>query len=137
MKLLAIDFGMKRIGFAMGNGFLKTAVPIDPIDRISSKQAIGEIKKRIDEYDISKVIMGYPLNMDGTKSKFTIQVDHFLKRLRKALPMEVECVDERLTSFEAEEIIKEHLPDYRKRKKILDSMSAYVILRSYMESLEI
>ncbi|HLP57338.1 MAG TPA: Holliday junction resolvase RuvX [Candidatus Deferrimicrobium sp.] len=133
MKILAIDFGMKRMGFAVGNTILKTATPIAPLVRQNEQQDIIYIQNLIDEYDIVKIIIGYPLNMDGTKSNFTMQVENFARLIKEHFTIETDFVDERLTSFEAEEMLKEFQQDYKKRKKMLDSVSALVILRSYME----
>ena len=73
--------------------------------------------------------------MDGTKSKISSEVETFAKTLEKKTGLPVELVDERLTSFEAEELLKTIQPDYKKRKKNLDSVSALVLLRSYMEDI--
>ncbi len=135
MKILAVDFGMKRMGFAIGNSVIRTAAPIDPIARKDDARDIGYIEHLIDEYDISKILMGYPLNMDGTKSNITLKVEAFTGKLKEKIPgtIAVEFVDERLSSFEAEEMLKSHQQDYRKRKKVLDSISALVLLRSYID----
>lgn len=135
MKILAVDFGMKRVGFAVGNALIQTAVPIEPVRRQSSKQVIARILELLDEYDINRIIIGYPLNMDGSKSTFTEQVEHFSRRLKKAVEpgVPVFFVDERLSSFEAEETLKSLHPDYKKRKHIIDSMAAMVILQRFME----
>lgn len=136
MKILAIDFGMKRMGFAVGSPAIRTATPIAPLHRNkrSPEEDFRHIQTLIDEYDISRIIVGYPLNMDGSKSPITLRVEAFVQRLRKKTDREIECVDERLTSFEAEEELKTIQPDYKKRKKVLDSMSAFVLLRGYMEA---
>jgi putative Holliday junction resolvase len=134
MKILAIDFGLKRIGFAFGNTVIRTAVPIPPAVRKNKEEDIRCIKNLIDEYDIAKIIVGYPLNMDGTKSLITRQVENFTKELKKKTGMDTEFVDERLTSFEAEEELKSIQPDYKKRKKIIDSISAWLMLKSYVEN---
>ncbi|MDQ1355051.1 MAG: putative pre6S rRNA nuclease [Acidobacteriota bacterium] len=134
MKILAIDFGMKRMGFAVGNTDLRTATPIAPMARQNDRQDILYLQKLVDEYDITKIIIGYPLNMDGTKSDFTSRVEDFARQIKECFAIETEFVDERLTSFEADEMLKEFQQDYKKRKKVLDSVSALVILRSYMES---
>ncbi|MCP4216411.1 MAG: Holliday junction resolvase RuvX, partial [bacterium] len=91
------------------------------------------IRDLVYQYDISEIIVGHPLNMDGSAGKIAKQVEKFCKSLHNQLRIQPQLVDERLTSFEAEELIKEHLPDYKKRKKILDSISALVILKSYMK----
>ena len=135
MKLLAVDFGMKRMGFAVGNSIIRTAAPIDPIVRKDDTQDIRYIEHLVDEYDISRVLIGYPLNMDGTKSGITLKVEAFAEKLKEKIPgnIAVEFVDERLSSFEAEEMLKSHQQDYKKRKKVLDSISAMVLLRSYFD----
>ncbi len=135
-KLLAIDFGMKRMGFAVGNTGLQTASPIDPVMRKNSKQAIAYIKQLVTDYDIDGIVIGYPLHMDGTPGPITQQVDHFADRLKKAVEpaVPVDFVDERLSSFEAEEELKALKPKPRKRKVLLDSMSAVILLRRYMET---
>ena len=121
------------MGFAIGDTALRTAAPITPIKRKNKEQDIQHIKNLIPEYDINKIIVGYPLNMNGTKNKITLQVENFFKHIKKKIKIETEFVDERLTSFEAEELLKSHQPNYKKRKQILDSISALIILRSYME----
>ncbi len=133
MKLLAIDFGMKRLGFAVGSLFLRTATPIPPLHRKNNDTDIEHIRHLIDEYDISKIIIGYPYHMDGTKSDTGQKVEAFAQQVTEAAGVPIEYIDERLTSFEAEEKLKSHQPDYKKRKKILDSISALVILENYME----
>ena len=135
MKILAIDFGMKRMGFAIGNTSLRTATPIAPLVRQNEQQDIIYLQNLIAEYDIEKIIIGYPLNMDGTKSNFTMQVENFARFIKEHFTIETDFVDERLTSFEADEMLKEFQQDYKKRKKMLDSVSALVILRSYMEGM--
>jgi len=136
MKLLAVDFGMKRMGFAVGNSVIRTAAPIDPIVRKGDVPDIQYIEHLIDEYDISKILIGCPLNMDGTKSGITLDVEAFTEKLKEKIPgnIVVEFVDERLSSFEAEEMLKSHQQDYKKRKKILDSISALVLLSSYIDN---
>jgi putative Holliday junction resolvase len=135
MKILAIDFGMKRMGFAIGNTTINTSAPIDPLTYKNTTHALEHINRLITEYDITQILIGYPLNMDGTKSSSTEQVEHFTRRLKKTLApgITTQYVDERLSSFEAEEVLKPLQPNFKKRKKILDSMAALMILRRFME----
>ena len=134
MKILAIDFGTRHMGFAVGNSFIRTAAPIAPLVRKNEEKDFQYIKQLVDEYDIARIIIGYPLNMDGTKSETTLLVEQFAEQLKENINIETEFVDERLTSFEAHELLKSQHPDYKKRKKFLDSVSALIILRTYMES---
>ena len=123
------------MGFAIGNANINTATPIAPITYKNTNHALEHIKQLITEYDITQILIGYPLNMDGTKSSSTEQVENFTRRLKKTLApgITTQYVDERLSSFEAEEELKPLHPNYKKRKKILDSMSALMILRRFME----
>ncbi len=141
MKILAVDYGLKRVGFAVGSPLLHTAVPIEPVSRKSTEQMMEVIENLVHEYDISRIIIGYPLNMDGSESNMSKQVKNFARRLKNKLEkselfIDTELVDERLTSFEAEEILKSHehfRGDYKKRKKILDSISALVLLKTFLD----
>lgn len=133
MKMLAIDFGLKRFGFAIGDTTTNIALPINPLNRKTIEKDINYIKNLLNEYCINKVLIGYPLNMNGTKSKIINEVESFSEILKKKINIDINFFDERLTSFEAEEILKPFKRDYKKRKKIIDSISALLILRSYME----
>jgi len=135
MKILAIDFGMKRMGFAIGNPVIDSAIPIEPLEYKKKDHVYNHIKNLISQYEVTHILIGYPLNMDGSKSKITEAVDRFKANLLKALDSEIkiEYVDERLSSFEAAEELKALRPDYKKKKEILDSMAAKMILQRYME----
>jgi putative Holliday junction resolvase len=135
MKILAIDFGLKRIGFAVGNTYIKSATPIQQLDRKNMDFDLEFILQIIDEYDIQHIIMGHPLNMDGTPGKLAGAVENFKNFLIKRIPqgIDIELVDERLSSFEAEELLKPVQGDYKKRKKVLDSVSAMMLLKDYLE----
>jgi len=135
MKILAIDFGMKRMGFAIGNPVIDSAIPIEPLEYKKKDHVYNHIKNLISQYEVTHILIGYPLNMDGSKSKITEAVDRFKANLLKALDLEIkiEYVDERLSSFEAAEELKALRPDYKKKKEILDSMAAKMILQRFME----
>ena len=132
MRILAIDYGTKRFGFAIGDTTINTASPIDQLDRKGIEMDIDYIKTIVEEYDISKVLIGYPLNMDGSKSEMAKKTEKFSELLRSKIDIEIELYDERLTTFEAEEILKSFQSDYQKRKNVKDSISALVLLRDYM-----
>ncbi|MEN8154360.1 MAG: Holliday junction resolvase RuvX [Acidobacteriota bacterium] len=132
MKILAIDFGEKRVGFAIGDTELGIPTPLNPFKRSKPGSEIEYIKKLISEYEVNKIVLGYPLNMDGTESNFSRRIKNFRKKLAGETDMEIELLDERLTSFEAEEMIKPLKKQLRKKKEILDSIAALVILNEFM-----
>lgn len=132
MKILAIDFGEKRIGFAMGNTELGISTPLKPLNRVKPGSETEYIKNLIYEYDIEKIVMGYPLNMDGSESQFSKRVKNFKKKLSRETDTDIELLDERLTSFEAEEMIKPLKKQFSKKREIIDSIAALVILNEFM-----
>jgi len=132
MNILAIDYGEKRIGFALGNKLTKTVVPIDQINRKNYHSDMAIINQIVEEYEVNTIIIGYPLNMDGTQNEITKKVENFAKILKKKLNIKIKFVDERLSSFEAEEMLKTIKPKYQDRKKRIDSLSALVILQNYI-----
>ena len=131
MKILAIDYGKKRMGFAVGSLALKVSTPLDHLNRKDIRADLLYIKDLIENHDIGRIVIGLPLNMDGTKGKIVREVENFYKFLKKRIKIGIEMIDERLTSFEAEEILKVRIPDFKKRKGKLDSMSAVIILDQY------
>ena len=133
MKILAIDFGEKRIGFAMGNTELGISLPLKPFRKIKPGPEIEHIKILITEYDIEKIVLGYPLNMDGSESQFSKRIKNFKKKLAYEIDIDIELLDERLTSFEAEEMLKSFKKQFKKRREIIDSIAAMIILNEFME----
>ena len=133
MKVLAVDFGSRRIGLAVGNSQTRLATPLGQIAARNRRHVLEEILKRIGEFEIGQIVVGYPLNMDGTISPVCEQVDRFINYLQKKTALPISRVDEKLSSFAAEEMGKEMVNDYRRRKTFLDSLAAQVILQNFFE----
>ena len=107
MKVLAVDYGSKRIGLAVGNTLTRVATPLGQIAAGNMAVVLAEIQKRVGEFEIEQIVVGYPLNADGSRSRTCGQVDRFVNFLRKRLALPVALVDEKLSSFAAEEMAKE------------------------------
>jgi len=135
MVILALDYGEKRIGAAVGNSDLRTSTPIKAFRNISRELLISEIKKLIEDYEISFVVIGYPLNMDGSESAMSKKTKKFRNLIVNETGLEAKLLDERLTSFEAEEMLKDSRGDIRKSKDLIDSVSAHIILTEYLETI--
>jgi len=131
MKVLAVDFGSKRIGLAVGNSQTRVATPLGQIAAGNIENVLAQILKRVGEFEIGHIVVGYPLHPDGSRSRTCGQVDRFVNFLRKRIGLPVSLVDEKLSSFAAEEMGKETEPDFRKRKDFLDSLAAQMILQTY------
>lgn len=133
MKVLAIDYGSKRIGLALGDTNLKVASPFKVIE--NRGDVWQKIKGVVEEHQVSVVLVGLPLTPRGNLGQRAKQVEEFVKSLSKNLPEYIEIItwDERYTTREAYWLL-ENLPA-SKRKKLKDSISAYVILKEYLETL--
>ncbi len=134
MKVLAVDYGKKRIGLALGDTSLKVATPINSIQN-SGEGAIREILSKVEEYKVSLILLGLPLTPSGKEGERAREVRAFFESLRTRLPEKVEILlwDERYTTKEAYHLMEGF--NWRKKKNLKDSLSAYVILLEYIESL--
>jgi putative Holliday junction resolvase len=133
MKVLAVDYGSKRIGLAVGNTLTRVATPLGQITTANLQDALAQIQKRVGEFEIGHIVVGYPLHADGSRSRTCGQVDRFVGFLRKRIALPVTLVDEKLSSVAAEDMGREMQSDFRKRKLYLDALSAQVILQNYFE----
>ena len=124
MQILAFDFGTKKIGVAVGQTLTKTSSPLTIIFNKKNKINWQEIEEVINEWNPDLLIVGKPLNMDGTESDIMKNVSNFVKKLKKISGTECEYMDERLTSFEAKEKVADTgsaLVDAHAAKIILDN----------------
>lgn len=135
MIILSLDYGEKRIGAAIGNSDLKTSTPVKPLKNIDKTSLILKLKEVIYEYEVTFVVMGYPLNMDGSESHMSKRVNKFKNLIKAETGLEVKLIDERLTSFEAKEMLKASRGDIRKSRDLIDSVSAHIILTEYLETI--
>jgi len=133
MKVLAVDYGSKRIGLAVGNSMTRVATPLGLIATGNIQEALVQILKRVGEFEVGHIVVGYPLHADGSRSRTCGQVDRFVNFLRKRIAVPVTLVDEKLSSVAAEEMSKDIPGDFRKRKTFMDALAAQVILQNYFE----
>ncbi len=132
MKVLAIDFGTKRVGLATGDTELRVAVPKGVLR--NNGELLDRLEKIIREGGIGKVIVGLPLTPSGKEGQRAKLVREFVKKLKERLPyLDIELRDERYSTYEAESRLADLPP--RKRREILDSVAAQVILEDYLHSL--
>lgn len=133
-RLLGLDIGTKRIGVAVCDPFWITTSPVRVVERKIGKagdnQAILEIEKICNEYNVEKIVIGVPYNMDGSLGFQAQNCIDFIKPLEKKF--EILYHDERLSSFEAEEILKKEGKKYTKNKGLVDLKSACLILQGYI-----
>ena len=111
MQIVAFDFGTKKIGVAVGQTETFTSSPLQIIYNDREKTNWNEISILIKEWNPDLILVGKPLNMDGTESDIMKKVDKFLNKLEKISKVQCEYVDERLTTFEAKEMLGENKMD--------------------------
>ena len=108
MQIVAFDFGEKKIGVAVGQTSTYTSSPLQVIFNNHDKVNWNEISILLEEWKPELILVGKPLNMDGTDSEIMKKVDTFYKKMESLYDAKFEYVDERLTTFEAKDILKEN-----------------------------
>ena len=134
MRILGLDVGTKRIGVAMSDELMITAQGLDSIERKNLKSDLGDIERLIKEFGVYEVVVGLPINMDGTYSAKTKEVIEFLDDLMEIVKIPVKTWDERLTSVQAERVLLEADMSRAKRKRLSDKLAAQLILQTYLNS---
>jgi len=133
MRILGIDFGTKTIGLAVSDELGMLGHGAGTIRRGSLKQDLAELEKKIKEYNIQKIVIGLPLNMDGSLGAAAQRVLAFAEHIKKQCKLPVETWDERLSTIEAQNILLEANMSHKKRKKIIDTVAASIILQGYLD----
>ncbi len=136
MRILSLDVGKKKVGIAISDALGITAQPLDTLIRKAKKADLARIEKVIHDMSVSKVIVGLPLNMNGTEGAMAKEIYSFVKELEKEIKIPVELWDERLTTMEAERLLLEADLSRKERKKLDDKIAAQLILQSYLDSLD-
>ena len=128
-KVMALDIGTKRIGIAISDFLRVIATPHSTIPREPEQKAVEEILKLAKENHVKKIVVGVPINMDGTQG---FQAQDCIDFSQKILGFDIIYEDERLTSEEAEERLRSRRIDFRKNKGLVDMESASIILEQYL-----
>ena len=111
MQIIAFDYGEKKIGVAVGQTSTNTSSPLQIIFNKDNNTNWTSISSLLDEWKPDLILLGKPLNMDGSDSEIMKKVDKFYKELKSIYDADIEFVDERLTTFEAREILKDEKHD--------------------------
>jgi len=136
LRILGLDFGTKRIGVALSDELMITAQGRETIERRDPKSDLEAIKKFIADNGVTEVVVGLPLNMNGTHSEKTREVIAFVEGLTKSIQVPVKTQDERLTTVQAERALLEGDMSRAKRKGLRDMLAAQFILQAYMDSIK-
>ncbi|MGM8214201.1 Holliday junction resolvase RuvX [Bacillaceae bacterium W0354] len=136
MKTLGLDVGEKTIGVAVSDALHMTAQSVETIQwsEQNFETAVQPLERIIKDYEVSKIIVGLPKNMNGTIGPRAEASQHFADFLRSHFSLPVELWDERLTTMAAERILLEADVSRKKRKLVIDKMAAAMILQSYLDA---
>ena len=132
MRLMAIDYGDSRVGIAVSDLLGITAQGVKTIQNTSNKKLIEEISLIIKEYNPEKIVVGLPKNMDGTLGFRAEETYKFVDLLKTVYDKEIVYFDERLTTMSAARILNTTNTRGKKRKAVIDTVSACMILEGYM-----
>ncbi len=133
-RILGIDYGTVRTGVAITDELGITAQGLETItSNGSDKIILKRINELVDEYDVSCIVLGNPINMDGTKGKRAEETELFLHKLKSRFnKIDIVQVDERLTSVEAHRTMNFLDIDKKKKKQVVDTLAAVYILEGYI-----
>ncbi len=133
MRYLGIDLGRARIGLALADDVLRAARPLTAVQRRNEPADLAAIGDVARDYEVTRAVVGLPLNMDGTEGPSSRLARAFAPRLAAALGVPVELFDERLSTFEAEDRLRARGVSARDMKALVDAEAAAVILQGWLD----
>jgi putative Holliday junction resolvase len=132
MRCLGLDYGTRRIGLAYGDD-LGVATPLAALASADPTKRWAGLAAMLRERRVTDVVLGHPLNMDGSAGPKAAEVEAFALRIRSEFGLPVHLVDERLTSYEAESTIEPVRRRAVRRSGLIDSRAATIILQDFLE----
>lgn len=131
--VLGFDFGLKRIGVAVGDRMIGVAHPLQTIQGESNEQRFGAIAALIKEWQPGLLVVGLPFHLDGSEHEMTLRCRRFSRQLEGRFSLPVALVDERLSSAAASQDLRETGISGRRQKVMLDQVAAQLILQTYLD----
>ena len=136
-RVMALDVGTKRIGVAVSDEIGMLAQGRGYISRFSDKKAVEEVRMTAEKEQVRGVVVGFPINMDGTIGERARDARKFAEQVKDATGVPVTLWDERLSTKEAERVMISADVSRKKRKEVIDKVAAQIILQGYLDSEEI
>ena len=132
-RVLGLDVGSKRIGIAVSDLLGITAQGLETLQRQNKRLDFEKLAKVIEKFGITQIVVGYPLRMSGEEGVQAEKMQRFAEELRRRFQLPVHLWDERLTSAEANRLLRETDMSIRRRGQVVDQLAAVLILQSWME----
>jgi putative Holliday junction resolvase len=133
-RILGLDVGSKTIGMAVSDPLGFTAQGLETIRRKNKRTDFGLLERAILDHDVRELVVGYPLRMSGAEGRQSEKVAAFAEELRQRFSLPVHLWDERLTSVQANRLLREAELSIAKRAAAVDRMAAVLILQSYLDA---
>lgn len=133
-RILAIDYGSRRMGLAVSDPLGITAQGLETLQRKNKRSDFARLERVLREYQVQEIVLGNPLRMSGEEGRQSEKVAEFAEELRKKFQLPVHLFDERLTSAEANRLLREADVSLEKRVKAVDRMAAVLILQAFLQS---
>jgi len=134
MRVLGVDYGRRRVGLAVSDDGAVLARPLETLQRTHSlDRDLRTIARQANDLGVAEIVVGLPLNMDGSKGEMALEAEAFAQRLHEASGLPVHVWDERLTSSEAERVLIEGDVKRRDRKRLRDKLAATLILQGFLD----
>jgi len=134
MRTLALDHGTVRIGVAVSDELGMIAHPLEFIPAEPLAGFLERLKKLVAEREVGRVLVGMPRNMDGSYGPAAEKVNEFVRQLRETFSVPIQTWDERLTSVQAQRMLREAAVKGAKQRKKVDQMAAAILLQSYLDA---
>lgn len=133
-RILALDVGLRRIGLAVTDPLGITAQGLDTLHRKNKRADFEQLQKLISQFEVRQIVVGYPLHMSGKAGTQSEKVAAFAEELRRRFALPVHLWDERLTSAQANRLLRETEMSIKRRAQVVDRMAAVLILQSFLEN---
>jgi len=133
-RVLALDLGKQRIGLALSDESQVIAQGLETLERTNIRQDLARLSQLAFDNSVSLIVIGNPLHMSGREGFQTERAREFGARLQDASGISVEFWDERLTTVEAERVLRQSGISIQKRAKAVDRLAAVILLESYLDS---
>ncbi|HBY19377.1 MAG TPA: Holliday junction resolvase RuvX [Candidatus Marinimicrobia bacterium] len=132
-RILAVDYGHKRVGLALSDPLKIVATPLDTLQVNGEEALLQALENLIKKWQVNQLLIGYPLGLKGVKTKQTLEVERFVEVLKKRISIPITLWDERFTSAEAKDILRQKGVRPSENKGLVDQMSARIILQEYLD----
>jgi len=133
-RVMAVDYGSRRIGLAVTDPLGITAQGLPTLHRSNKRSDFDHLRRSIKRYGVAEIVVGLPLRMSGEAGTQSQKVEEFAEELRARFKLPVHLFDERLTSVEANRVLDETEMSGRRRTEVVDQLAAVLILQAFLET---